>query len=392
MTAVLLIDQAGLPAGSSGFARTDGLITGALVTIQSVGVATTHEARILTLPETDTTSISTFMQTGSSPPTWTFSPTAGIDGAWRIELVTDRGLSSEDRQVRVFGIRDGLGFLFPIFGFVADPEANIPDLSDSAKLIEFVQANELNEPRAGFPNGYPFGYFAELDALLRNSVSGGAPVPGATTYVYNDDFTALRAAAADGPNIVTLAGGGTATTPNLGFSPQNFQGFGWVNLTVPNVAGASARIALRVDMIGGGGGQDPVFRARVRLPPSFANAAPLFGLAEAADLSYARLFVNAGGFWVRSVQSASGGASNDTITAIAALTSATYDVRIEITATLTARFFVQQLGGVEVDLGTENVATTIPNLLDRLAPFSQIDRVAGVGTLSLDFWDVRGNR
>lgn len=173
MTAVLLLNQTGLPAGSNGFARTDGLNTGATVTISSVGVAQTHEARVLSFPETDTTTISTFVQNSTTE--WEFDPTSGIDGMWRIELVTDRGTAAEDRQVRVFGIRDGNGYLFPSFGLVADPLANRPDLTDPAKLLEFIQANELNEPTALFTSGYPFGYFAELDAILRGAAGGGAP-------------------------------------------------------------------------------------------------------------------------------------------------------------------------------------------------------------------------
>ncbi|HHH29101.1 MAG TPA: hypothetical protein ENK57_12260 [Polyangiaceae bacterium] len=100
---------------------------------------------------------------------------------YRIELVTDAGLPSEDRQVRVFGIRDANGLLFPSFGLVADPLANLADLSDAQKLLAFIQANELNEPTAKYPNGNPFGYQAELDTILRAGAGGGG---GGGTLVF----------------------------------------------------------------------------------------------------------------------------------------------------------------------------------------------------------------
>ena len=66
--------------------------------------------------------------------------------------------------------------------------------------------------------------------------------------------------------------------------------------------------------------------------------------------------------------------------------------RIDVTSGSQVRFFVQQLGEVEVDLGTENTADTIPENDDCFAPFAEIIRVAGVGTLSLDWWEVQGDR
>lgn len=392
MTAVLLLDQAGLPAGSSGFARTDGLDTGALVTVQSVGVATTHDARILTLDDADTTSLSSFTQTSMAPPTWTFSPTVGVNGMIRIELVTDRGLASEDRQVRVFGIRDPSGCLFPTFGLVADPSANLPDLADSAKQLEFIRANELNEPTAKFPNGNPFGWVAELNRILRRAADGAVPVPGVTTYLYSDDFAeGLRAAAADGPNRTAVAVGGTVTLPDGTTDPQDSEGWGWATLTVPNAGGATARIELRNEIIVPRAADPTIFRAHLLLPSVFADVTPLFGMADAGDLSYARIFVNAAGNWVTSVQSANGGSSNDTVRT-AAVAGDVYDVRIEVTTGASARFFVQRPGFIEEDLGTESTALTVPDASDPMGLFAELDRVAGVGMMSVDWWDVRGAR
>ncbi len=392
MTAVLLLDQAGLPAGSSGFARTDGLITGALVTVQSVGIATTHEARILTLDERDTTSLGSFTQISQDPPTWTFSPTAGVDGMIRIELVTDRGLASEDRQVRVFGIRDANGLLFPSYGLLSDPLANHPDLADAQKLLEFIQANELNEPTTLFPNGNPFGYQAELDKILRGGATGGAPTPSDTAFFYSDDFAeGLRAAAADGPNRIAVALGGTVTTPGGAFAPQLGGGWGWANLFVPNAGGATARIELRNDIILPRTGVLLVFRARIVLPAVFADATPSIGMADTGDFSYARLFIDGGGFWNTSVQSSNGGAANDTVRTAAA-PGKEYNVRIELTSAVSASFFVQRVGFAEEALGTESTVNTIPDGVDNMGLFAEMVRQAGLGTLSVDWWDVSGSR
>lgn len=258
-----------------------------------------------------------------------------------------------------------------------------PDLDFDAPALEFERMKQAivdNAAAIGLGDGSTSG---SLEARV------GTPI-GATRYRHVDDFTSLRASAADGPNETVLAVNGTATTPNAAFEPQITQGFGWVNLVVPNSAGASARIQFRVDLIHGG--QNPIFRGRIRLPATLADATPLVGLADAGDFSYARLFVNTGGFWVTSVKSSNGGSNNDTVTAVAAVAAATYDVRIEVTGATQARFFIQEVGQSEVDLGTENTVDTIPDALDTLGNFAQIDRVAGIGTLSIDWWDVEGDR
>jgi hypothetical protein len=173
MTAVLEISQATAPASSGpGFSYTTGVIN-QLVTIDSVGTATTHEARILMHPDDDAVTLT--QVTGKQ---WTFTPnpSGGIPAGgavYRIELVTDRGLPSEARQIRVFGIRDSNGFLIPPFGTQADPLANIPDLTDSVLFNRYLQASELNEPDATYPDGRPFGWAKEIRALLAAGAAGG---------------------------------------------------------------------------------------------------------------------------------------------------------------------------------------------------------------------------
>lgn len=178
MAAIIQISQATGPASSgAGFAYTGGVIN-QVVTVASVGTATSHEARILNRPTDDVVTLAQVTAT-----TWTFTPnpTSGIpDGgaAYRIELVTDRGLETESKQIRVFGIRDTNSLLIPPFGTSADPLANIPDLTDSVAFNRFLQASELNEPDVTYPNGNPFGWHKELRALLQAGAGSGGGASG----------------------------------------------------------------------------------------------------------------------------------------------------------------------------------------------------------------------
>jgi len=100
MSAQIKISQAGLAAGVAGVSRTDGLATGALVTLQDMGTTGVTSFRVLWGPPNDTTARTSLVVTGN-PRIWTFSPTAGAWGSYRIELRRD-GVPVERR---IFGIR-----------------------------------------------------------------------------------------------------------------------------------------------------------------------------------------------------------------------------------------------------------------------------------------------
>lgn len=153
MPASMRIDQAGLPVGTPGKARTDGLDTGALVTLSSLGGGTTHSFRLLWVPPEDTTAEASLIQTG--PTTWTFSPTAGVWGSYRIELVVDEGTPSESRQRRIFGVRLPLsGQLIPAANESADARATL--LNDGGATID---RSENNEPFGPFAAGSSWGWW-----------------------------------------------------------------------------------------------------------------------------------------------------------------------------------------------------------------------------------------
>lgn len=103
MPAQLRIDQAGLPAGTPGKSRTDGLDTGAVVTLTNTGLGTTTTFRLLWVPPGDTTAATSLAATGD-PKVWTFTPTEEVYGSYRVELVENEGLVTEKRERRVLDL------------------------------------------------------------------------------------------------------------------------------------------------------------------------------------------------------------------------------------------------------------------------------------------------
>ncbi len=165
--ATMKIDQAGLPAGAAGFARTDGLDTGALVTLTSTGAGSTHTFRLLWIPPTDTTAIGSLAQTG--PTVWTFSPDVGALawGSYRIELIVDEGLPTESRQIRIFGVRTSSGLLIPAANEIADPNASLENVGATQ-----IAASENNEPFGVFAGGSAWGWWKALEEVIQLAGSG----------------------------------------------------------------------------------------------------------------------------------------------------------------------------------------------------------------------------
>jgi hypothetical protein len=145
--AEMRIDQVGLPAGTNGRTRSDGLATGAVVTLTATNPgATTATFSLLWIPIGDTTAVPTLAVTGN-PLVWTFTPTAGCPGTYRIRLVTNVGLPDESEvTTRLFRVRTPAGLAIPAFNEVADPLASLINSGPA-----FVAASEDNEFVAGSP-------------------------------------------------------------------------------------------------------------------------------------------------------------------------------------------------------------------------------------------------
>ncbi len=128
MAATFTIDQAGLPAGTSDTSRTDGLLTGALVTLTvTSGAADTHKFELLWVPVGDTTAVSSLAPTSAT--VWTFSPTAGKPGTYRIKYTKNAGMSTEETSIRLLRMRTTTGIIVPSLNEIADPAGTLLNTS-----------------------------------------------------------------------------------------------------------------------------------------------------------------------------------------------------------------------------------------------------------------------
>lgn len=156
------IDQVGLPAVLAGRARTDGLSNGAQVTVTNTTGGSTTTVRLLWVPPEDLTARATLLQSG--PTTWTFSPQAGTNGSYRIEMIADLGLPTESRQIRIFGVRNAGGLLVPAANELANPNATLEN-NGSALIAD----SENNEPFGVFTAGSAWGWWKAVSDIITNA-------------------------------------------------------------------------------------------------------------------------------------------------------------------------------------------------------------------------------
>lgn len=192
------LDQLGLPAGVAGFARTDGLDTGARVTLTSVGGGSTHRFQLLWVPPDDLTAIPTLAP--ASPTSYEFDPQAGTWGTYRVELIVDEGLPTEDRQIRIFGVRLPNGILIPAANETASPAASRVNAG-----ADQIAQSENNEPFAPFLAGSPWGWWPwvrDVSAGIGSGGGGGAGIrfriPAPVSVVVQPTFQYL----VQGPLII----------------------------------------------------------------------------------------------------------------------------------------------------------------------------------------------
>jgi hypothetical protein len=213
MAAIIKIDQAGLPAGVAGKSRSDGLATGALVTITSTGGGAAHSLELLWVPDTDATVVASLIQT--TPTTWTFAPQAARYGTYRIRLTVDG-----ERNVRTFSIRTpNRGMRIPALNEVASKLATLPQAAlNPAALAALRSASEFNEDLGGsvpFAAGNWGGWYSALAHLIMvvdGIVGGGPPALHAPTHAAQTGTDPLATAAAGAIAIGDTADVGTAET------------------------------------------------------------------------------------------------------------------------------------------------------------------------------------
>ena len=170
--ATMKIDQAGLPAGANDKARTDGLATGALVTVTSLGTGTAT-FKLLWVPVGDTTAVATLAPTGN-PKIWTFTPTANKPGSYRIQLTENQGLATQSISRLIFGIRTPVqGLLIPALNEIADPSASL--INQSAAQVSASENNEKTSATPGNIGSFDYsGWWRALhQAIIAVDGSGG---------------------------------------------------------------------------------------------------------------------------------------------------------------------------------------------------------------------------
>ncbi len=177
MPAQLRIDQAGLPAGTPGKSRTDGLDSGALVTLTNTGLGTTTTFRLLWVPPGDTTAVASLAATGD-PKVWTFTPTEEVYGSYRVELVENEGLVTEKRERRVLVVRTpNLGLVIPALNERGSSKASL--LEADAAIIEAAE-NNADDYESEALNALPYAAWWRSIHELATAVDGFSAVEGPT--------------------------------------------------------------------------------------------------------------------------------------------------------------------------------------------------------------------
>jgi hypothetical protein len=172
--AKFVIDQAGLPAGTLDVSRTDGLDTGAVVTLDATGGGGgTFLFELLWVPLGDVAAEPTLAPT-ANPAIWTFTPSAGVYGTYRIRLTTDKGEDNEDSVTRVFVIRTPLqGLVIPALNTIADNEASL--VKKGSAQVDASEDNSTDYAGALATLDYTGWWRAlhELFIVAENSSVGG---------------------------------------------------------------------------------------------------------------------------------------------------------------------------------------------------------------------------
>lgn len=177
MAAQLQIDQVGLPEGTPGKSRTDGLDTGALVTLTNTGLGTTTTFRLLWVPPGDTTAVASLAAT-EDPKVWTFEPTSEVYGSYRIELVENEGLVTEKRERRVLVVRTpNLGLVIPALNERGSSKASL--LEADAAIIEAAE-NNADDYEDEALNDLPYAAWWRSIHELATAVDGITGVEGPT--------------------------------------------------------------------------------------------------------------------------------------------------------------------------------------------------------------------
>jgi hypothetical protein len=178
MASQLRIDQEGLTDGVAGTSRTDGLATGALITLINTGSGSTTAFRLLWTPPGDTTAAASLVPS-EDPKIWTFEPTPAKYGTYLIELIEDEGLVTELIERRAFVVRTpGLGLVIPALNERGDPKASL--VISGNEQIEAADNNAVDYSDADL-GALPYAaWWRSIHELILTVDTSGAGEAGPT--------------------------------------------------------------------------------------------------------------------------------------------------------------------------------------------------------------------
>lgn len=223
MTASMRIDQAGLGAGVAGLSRTDGLATGAKVTLTSLGTGSKHRFQLLWVPPEDTNAVASLVAT-ANPKVWEFIPLTGSRGEYLIELIEDEGLPTETSQRRVLGVRLAVSqLLIPAFNSRADQQASL--VNAGAAAVAASDNNAVDFPSSPL-NGVAWAgwWRAHRELFLKVEALAAVP-PGGLTPPASPGDNGKIAVASSGDLVYT----DTITVAKITSANVEFTGTGFLN-------------------------------------------------------------------------------------------------------------------------------------------------------------------
>lgn len=269
----MTIDQTGLSAGVAGVSRTDGLLTGALVTITSVGGGSTHLVELLDVPLEDINAVASLVQNGGDPTIWTFTPTANQPGTFRIKLTEDLGLPSESVQIRVLRMRTPRnGIILPAMNERADDEASL--VNSGAPFIDASEDNATDYTSSSFYNGRRYSgwwrflheFVVRFDDIVKYDASANACF-GQQAGDAISAGTANTLIGSTAGDAITTGGSNTCVGSNAGGALQNGSG----NTFIGEGAGQSCVSGSSNTFIGDGAAESATGIANVVIGIGAAN-------------------------------------------------------------------------------------------------------------------------
>lgn len=172
MAAILKWDQVGLPAGTPGNSRDDGLDNGAVITMSSTGAGAVHALELLWVPDDDVSAEASFAS--ASPTSWTMTPQAGRYGTYIARLTVDGEVTEHSFSI----LTPNFQLRIPGLNERASRIANLASAASPATKVALLKASTHNTPDAGNPAfalGDYGGWYSAIRKLILAVDLLGAP-------------------------------------------------------------------------------------------------------------------------------------------------------------------------------------------------------------------------